>query len=152
MNDWIFGLPNVFLIIPDDLACGWRSLELRMRQGKKAFGFGCANLPGVHDASRGRWEAPTLRLEGFTEGFWTCWIFQIRWTLVSVCVGGCLAGLLVTHPFQSLKCLSSASTFKLHHLAGTVQKCQNRRTKDNRSPYDATAIHFYLIASPDATG
>ena len=67
-------------------------------------------------------------------------------------MGGCLAGLLVTHPFQSLKCLSSASTFKLHHLAGTVQKCQNRRTKDNRSPYDATAIHFYLIASPDATG
>ena len=72
---------------------------------------------------------------------------------VCVCVGGvCLAGLLVTHPFQSLKCLSSASTLKLHHLAGTVQKCQNRRTKDNRSPYDATAIHFYLIASPDATG
>ena len=32
-----FWVAQCFLIIPDDLACGWRSLELRMRQGKKAL-------------------------------------------------------------------------------------------------------------------
>lgn len=46
-----FWVAQCFLIIPDDLACGWRSLELGMHQGKKALALA---QPGVHDASRGR--------------------------------------------------------------------------------------------------
>jgi hypothetical protein len=125
-----FWVAQCFLIIPDDLACGWRSLELRMHQGKKALALAvptcqeCMMRPEVDERRlpcdwRGLLKVSELAESfKFVQRLWVC-VWGGAWQ-------GCLWLILFSHWNVSVQ-------LQLSNYTTSLELCRSVRTDERRT-------------------